>query len=36
MTDDDLITADPTEPVAFAREIFAKLDLYEPHVLGAW
>jgi hypothetical protein len=36
LTDGDLITAGPTEPVAFAREIFAKLDLYEPHVLDAW
>jgi hypothetical protein len=36
MTDGDLITAGPTEPIAFAREIFAKLDLYEPHVLDAW
>jgi putative intracellular protease/amidase len=36
MADGDLITAGPTEPVAFACEIFAKLDLYEPHVLDAW
>ncbi|MFI9102254.1 DJ-1/PfpI family protein [Streptomyces fildesensis] len=36
VTTGDLITAGPTEPVAFAREIFAKLDLYEPHVLDAW
>ncbi len=36
VTDDDLITAGPTEPVAFAREVFARLDLYEPHVLDAW
>ena len=36
VTDGDLITAGPTEPVAFAREIFARLDLYEPHVLEAW
>lgn len=32
----DLITAGPTEPIAFAREIFAKLDLYRPEVLDAW
>ncbi|MDJ0344135.1 DJ-1/PfpI family protein [Streptomyces sp. H10-C2] len=36
LTGGDLITAGPTEPVAFAREIFAKLDLYEPDVLDAW
>jgi putative intracellular protease/amidase len=35
-TDGDLITAGPTEPIAFAREIFAKLDLYRPQVLDAW
>ncbi|MEU9793902.1 DJ-1/PfpI family protein [Streptomyces sparsogenes] len=32
----DLITAGPTEPVAFAREILARLDVYEPEVLDAW
>ncbi|MEC4016449.1 DJ-1/PfpI family protein [Streptomyces sp. H27-D2] len=31
-----LITAGPTEPVAFAREILARLDLLEPEVLDAW
>ncbi|BDU09034.1 DJ-1/PfpI family protein [Nocardia cyriacigeorgica] len=36
VTDGDLITAGPTAPWEFAREIFAKLDLYEPHVLDAW
>lgn len=36
VTGGDLITAGPTEPVAFAREIFAKLDLYRPDVLDAW
>ncbi|NEA52725.1 glutamine amidotransferase [Streptomyces sp. SID13666] len=36
VTTGDLITAGPTEPVAFAREIFARLDLYEPRVLDAW
>lgn len=35
-TDGDLITAGPTEPIAFAREIFATLDLYRPEVLDAW
>ncbi|MFJ2783325.1 MULTISPECIES: DJ-1/PfpI family protein [unclassified Streptomyces] len=29
VTDGDLITAGPTEPVAFAREIFARLGAYE-------
>jgi putative intracellular protease/amidase len=33
---DGVITAGPTEPVAFAREVFATLDLYEPEVLDAW
>ncbi|MFI7633807.1 type 1 glutamine amidotransferase family protein [Nonomuraea sp. NPDC049400] len=32
----DLITAGPTEPVAFAREIFRRLDIYRPEVLDAW
>jgi putative intracellular protease/amidase len=36
VTDGDLITAGPTEPVAFAREILARLDAYEPDVLDAW
>ncbi|MEU8825933.1 DJ-1/PfpI family protein [Streptomyces sp. NPDC048636] len=31
-----LITAGPTEPVAFAREILARLEVYEPEVLDAW
>ncbi|MTE14867.1 type 1 glutamine amidotransferase family protein [Nocardia aurantiaca] len=35
-TDGDLITATGTRPVDFAREIFARLDIYEPHVLDAW
>ncbi|WP_049560695.1 type 1 glutamine amidotransferase family protein [Nonomuraea sp. SBT364] len=34
--DGDLITAGPTEPVAFAREIFRRLDVYTPEVLDAW
>ncbi|WP_329196373.1 MULTISPECIES: DJ-1/PfpI family protein [unclassified Streptomyces] len=36
VTDGDLITAGPTEPVAFAREVFARLGVYEPVVLDAW
>ncbi|MFJ3922711.1 DJ-1/PfpI family protein [Streptomyces sp. NPDC090022] len=36
VTDGDLITAGPTEPVAFAREVFARLDTYKPDVLDAW
>ncbi|WP_017592208.1 DJ-1/PfpI family protein [Nocardiopsis potens] len=36
VTDGDLITAGPTEPVAFAREVFARLDVFEPEVLDAW
>ncbi|MCF3142820.1 DJ-1/PfpI family protein [Streptomyces platensis] len=31
-----LITAGPTEPVAFAREIFAELGVMEPRILDAW
>lgn len=36
VTDRDVITADAMSPFEFAREIFARLDLYEPHVLDAW
>ncbi|MFC4011894.1 DJ-1/PfpI family protein [Nonomuraea purpurea] len=32
----DLITAGPTEPVAFAREVFRRLDVFRPEVLDAW
>ena len=35
-TDGALITAGPTEPVAFAREIFARLEVFPPEVLDAW
>ncbi|MDH6451773.1 MULTISPECIES: type 1 glutamine amidotransferase family protein [unclassified Streptomyces] len=36
VTDGRLITAGPTEPVAFAREIFRLLGVYEGEVLDAW
>ncbi|MFF3557404.1 DJ-1/PfpI family protein [Streptomyces tsukubensis] len=36
VTDGDLITAGPTEPVAFAREILARLGVYEGEKLDAW
>ncbi|MFD3509225.1 DJ-1/PfpI family protein [Nocardia sp. NPDC058666] len=36
VTDRDVITADAMSPFEFAREIFARLGLYEPHVLEAW
>jgi putative intracellular protease/amidase len=36
VTDRGLITAGPTEPVAFAREIFRLLGVYEGDVLDAW
>ncbi|OEJ25844.1 thiamine biosynthesis protein ThiJ [Streptomyces agglomeratus] len=38
VTDDDglLITAGPTEPVALAREVFARLGVYEGEKLDAW
>ncbi|MEV0619729.1 type 1 glutamine amidotransferase family protein [Nonomuraea sp. NPDC050404] len=34
--DRDLVTAGPTEQVAFAREIFRRLDVFRPEVLDAW
>ncbi|QUN21310.1 glutamine amidotransferase [Nocardia seriolae] len=34
--DGDLITATGTRPVDFARAVFERLGLYEPHVLDAW
>ncbi|MEV2223323.1 DJ-1/PfpI family protein [Nocardia vinacea] len=34
--DGDLITAGPTAPFEFAREVLRRLDIYEPHVLDAW
>lgn len=36
VTDGDVITASGTAPVEFAREVFTRLDLFEPHVLAAW
>ncbi|GGO85041.1 type 1 glutamine amidotransferase family protein [Wenjunlia tyrosinilytica] len=36
VTDGNVITAGPTNPVEFAREVLAKLEVYEPHVLDAW
>ncbi|MFH8608760.1 type 1 glutamine amidotransferase family protein [Streptomyces sp. NPDC018029] len=37
VTDGDLITAGPTEPVAFAREIFGRLgDVLDDEKLDAW
>lgn len=36
MIDRNLITAGPSEPVAFAREIFARLGVYTPDKLDAW
>ncbi|AVZ74370.1 glutamine amidotransferase [Streptomyces lunaelactis] len=36
VTDGDLITAGPTEPVAFAREVFDRLGVYEGEKLDAW
>ncbi|MGW6207597.1 type 1 glutamine amidotransferase family protein [Streptomyces sp. NPDC055089] len=36
VTDGDLITAGPTEPVAFAREVFARLGVYDEKRLDAW
>ena len=36
VTDGPLITAGPAHPVEFAREIFAKLDVYARDKLDAW
>ncbi|MFF0734163.1 type 1 glutamine amidotransferase family protein [Streptomyces chartreusis] len=36
VTDGGLITAGPTEPVAFAREILQLLGVFEGEVLDAW
>ncbi|WAU78842.1 glutamine amidotransferase [Streptomyces sp. Qhu-G9] len=36
VTDGKLITAGPTDPVAFAREVFGLLGVYEGEVLDAW
>lgn len=36
VTDGDLITAGPTEPVAFAREVLARLGVYGGEKLDAW
>jgi putative intracellular protease/amidase len=36
VTDGDLITASAMHPVTFARDIFARLGLYEPPVIEAW
>ncbi|MRH91911.1 glutamine amidotransferase [Nocardia sp. SYP-A9097] len=36
VTDGDLITASGTMPVEFARAIFARLEIFEPHILDAW
>jgi putative intracellular protease/amidase len=34
--DRDLITAGSTEPVAFARAILERLEVFEPNVLASW
>ncbi len=34
--DGDVITASGTAPVEFAREVFARLQLFESHMLDAW
>lgn len=36
VTAGDLITAGPTEPVALAREVFARLGVYDGEKLDAW
>jgi len=36
VTGGDLITASAVAPVEFAREIFARLDVYTPEVLASW
>lgn len=36
VTDGTVITANSTAPFEFAREVFACLNVYEPHVLDSW
>jgi putative intracellular protease/amidase len=36
VTDGDLITANATDPVEFARHVMARLELYEPAVMASW
>ncbi|RPK62889.1 putative protease YdeA [Streptomyces sp. ADI96-02] len=36
VSDGGLVTAGPTEPVAFAREVFTLLGVYGPEKLDAW
>ncbi|MFC6013472.1 DJ-1/PfpI family protein [Nocardia lasii] len=36
VTDREVITADAMSPFEFAREVLARLDVYEPHILEAW
>lgn len=36
VTDGDLITAGPTEPVAFAREVLGRMGAFEGAKLDAW
>ncbi|GAA5045076.1 type 1 glutamine amidotransferase family protein [Nocardia callitridis] len=36
VTDGDLVTASGVAPVAFAREVLGRLDVFEPHILDAW
>ena len=36
VSDGDVITASGIAPVEFAREIFGRLNLYDPQVLDAW
>lgn len=36
VTDRDVITADGMSPFEFAREIFTRLEVSEPHVIEAW
>lgn len=36
VTDGDLITGSGVRPLAWTREVFARLDLYAPDVLEAW
>jgi hypothetical protein len=36
LTDRDVITATGVAPVDFAREVFLRLDLYDPDTLEMW
>jgi putative intracellular protease/amidase len=36
VTDGDLVTGSAVQPVEFARQVLARLEVYEPSVLASW